>query len=112
MAAEPAPAVQRKILQRHDLHASGHEGVMAEVLLPPGSREGRHTHPADVIGRVLEGPVTLEVEGQPPAALKTGDVFFIEAGKVHEGINAGTAPARLLAVFVAEKGKPLTTQAP
>ena len=43
--------------------------------------------------------------------MKPGETFFIGAGKVHEGINQGSAPVKLLAVFVAEKGKPLTAPA-
>lgn len=84
---------------------------MAAVEIPPGGREGRHTHPAEVFAQVLEGTLTLDVEGQPTATSKPGETFFIGAGKVHEGINQGSAPVKLLAVFVAEKGKPLTAPA-
>jgi quercetin dioxygenase-like cupin family protein len=109
--AEPGSSVQRAVLQRHDLKVvSGYEGVMAEVQIAPGGREGRHTHPADVLARVLEGTVTLSVDGQSKS-LRAGDVFYIPAGAIHEAINAGDGPAKLLAVFVAEKGKPLTTPA-
>ena len=107
--AQQGPAVKRTVLQKHDLRAQGHEGVMASVEIPAGGREGRHTHPADVLAYVLEGTVTFDVEGQPTASYKAGDSFFIEAGKVHEGINETSAVVRLLAVFVTEKGKPLTT---
>ena len=109
--AEQPPAVKRTVLQRHDLAAQGREGVLAAVEIPAGGREGRHTHPADVLAYVLEGTVTLEVEGRPAATLEVGDSFFIEAGKVHEGINQSCAPVKIVGVFVAEKGKPLTTQA-
>ena len=108
--AEQPPAVKRTVLQRHDLAAPGREGVLAAVEIPAGGREGRHTHPADVLAYVLEGTMTLEVEGRPAATYKAGDSFFIEAGKVHEGINQSSAPVRVVGVFVAEKGKPLTTQ--
>ncbi len=109
--AEPAPAIKRTVLQKHELRAQGLEGVMAQVEIPPGGREGRHTHPAEVFGYVVEGTITLEVEGRPPATLKAGESIFIEAGKVHEGINRSDAPVKLVAVFVTEKGKPMTTQA-
>lgn len=109
--AEQAPTVKRSVLQKKELRAPGYEGVMAAVEIPAGGREGRHTHPAEVFAQVLEGTLTLEVEGQPTATLKPGETFFIGAGKVHEGINQGSAPVKLLAVFVAEKGKPLTAPA-
>jgi quercetin dioxygenase-like cupin family protein len=43
---------------------------------------------------------------------KAGDSFFIEAGKIHEGINKGTSPVKAVATFVVEKGKPVTSPAP
>ena len=80
------------------------------VELAPGAAEGRHTHPADVFAFVLEGTIALEIEGKPTATLKAGDAFHIPTGKVHQAINNGSVPAKLAAVFVAEKGKPLVTQ--
>ena len=74
------------------------------------AREGRHTHPAEAFVYVLEGVVSLDVEGKPSVDYKAGESFFIEAGKVHEGMNKGQVPARAVAVFFADKGKPLTTQ--
>ena len=48
----------------------------------------------------------------PTSTLKAGDTFYIAPGKVHQAMNKGTVTARLLAVFVAEKGKPLSRPAP
>jgi len=92
-----------------DMGIPGHEGVMARVELPPGAAEGPHTHFAEVFAFVEEGEITLENEGHPTVTLKAGDVFHIAQGAVHQAINHGTTTAKLAAVFVAEKGKPLTT---
>jgi quercetin dioxygenase-like cupin family protein len=54
----------------------------------------------------MEGVLTLEHEGRPTTAYKTGEAFFIEAGKVHVGINDSGAPLRFIATLVVEKGKP------
>jgi len=107
--AQAAPAVKRNILLKQEMSIPDREAVMALVELPPGAAEGRHTHPAEVFAFVLEGSITLEIEGSPNAMLKAGDVFHIVPGKVHQVINPGTVTAKLAAVFVAEKGKPLTT---
>jgi quercetin dioxygenase-like cupin family protein len=109
LKAQQAPAVKRNIVLKQDMTIPGREAVMALVELPPGSAEVRHTHPAEVYGFVQEGMVTLEVEGQPTKSLKPGDVFYIAPGKIHQGFNNGSATARLSVVFIAEKGKPLTT---
>jgi quercetin dioxygenase-like cupin family protein len=109
---QQAPSVKRNILLKQDMGLPGREAVMAIVELPPGSAEGRHTHPAEVFAFVQEGTISLENEGKPTATLKAGDIFYIAPGSIHQAINNGSAPAKLAAVFVAEKGKPLTTPAP
>ncbi len=108
--AQQAPSVKRNILLRQDMTIPGREAVMASVELPPGAAEGRHTHPAEVYVFVQEGTISLEVEGKPTATLKAGDFFYIAPGQIHQATNNGSATAKLAAVFVAEKGKPLTTQ--
>jgi quercetin dioxygenase-like cupin family protein len=109
--AQQAPTVKRTVLQKQALRAHGQEGVMALVEIPPGGREGRHTHPAEAFVYVVEGTLTFDVEGKPTATYKAGDSIFIEAGRIHEGVNQGTTPVKAVAVFVADKDKPLTTQA-
>jgi quercetin dioxygenase-like cupin family protein len=106
-----APAVKRNLVFKQDMTIPGREAVMAWVELPAGSREGKHTHPAEVYVFVSEGTVQLQAEGKPDATLKAGDTFHVTPGQVHEVINNSGAPAKLAAVFVAEKGKPLTTKA-
>jgi quercetin dioxygenase-like cupin family protein len=111
-ASAQQPTVQRKMLLTQDLPIAGYQTVMAAVEIPVGGREGRHTHPGAVVGYVQEGVLTLDYEGKPTATYKAGESFYIEPGKIHEGINNGTSPVKIIATFVVEKGKPLTTQAP
>jgi quercetin dioxygenase-like cupin family protein len=109
LQAQQAPSVKRTILMKQDMSIPGREAVMALVELPPGAAEGRHTHFAEVYAFVQEGEITLENEGQATVTLKAGDFFHILPGAIHQAINKGTTTAKLAAVFVAEKGKPLTT---
>jgi len=109
--AQQAPAVKRNVVLKQDMSIPDREGVMAMVELPAGSAEGRHTHNAEVFAFVLEGTVSLENEGSPTATLKAGDVFHVAPGKIHQATNNGSATAKLAVVFVAEKGKALTTPA-
>jgi quercetin dioxygenase-like cupin family protein len=111
-ATAQQPNVQRKILLTHDLAIPGYQAVMGMVEIPPGGREGRHTHPGGVVVYIQEGVLTLDYEGNPTMTYKAGDSFFIEGGKIHEGINKGTSPVKALATFVVEKGKPVTSPAP
>ena len=111
-ATAQEPTVQRKILLTHDLAIPGYQTVMGAVEIPPGGREGRHTHPGAVVVYIQEGVLTFDYEGNPTMTYKAGDSFFIEAGKMHEGINKGASPVKAVATFVVEKGKPLTSPAP
>lgn len=108
--AQQAPAVKRTPVLKQDMEIPGREAVMVLVELPPGSAEGQHTHPAEVYVFVQEGAISFESEGKATATLKAGDVFYVAPGKIHQAINNGAVTAKLAAVFVAEKGKPLTTQ--
>jgi quercetin dioxygenase-like cupin family protein len=74
--------------------------------------EGRHTHPGALVVYIQEGALTFDYEGKPTTTYKAGDSFYVEAGKIHEGINKGTSAVKAIAAFVVEKGKPLTTQVP
>jgi quercetin dioxygenase-like cupin family protein len=107
--ADDPPKVQRNIVLKEDIAVADHEGVMAKVDIPPGATEGKHTHPADAFIFVLEGVVQQEIDGKPTVTLKAGDVVHIPANTVHCATNKSTAPVKFAVVFVAEKGKPLTT---
>ena len=110
MAQEPT--VQRKVLLTQDLPIPGYQTVMAAVEIPAGGREGRHTHAGALVVYIQEGVLTFDYEGKPTMTYKAGDSFYIEPGKIHEGINKGTSPVKAIATFVIEKGKPLTSPAP
>jgi quercetin dioxygenase-like cupin family protein len=105
-----APTVVRKVLNQVDLP---NNQTMAEISveIPVGGREGRHTHPGALMVYVTDGAITLDYEGKPTATYKAGDAFFVEAGKIHEGINNGTVPSKAIATFSGPKG-PLTVQLP
>jgi quercetin dioxygenase-like cupin family protein len=101
--------IQRKMLLQQDLNFPGLQMVMTLVEIPAGVREVRHTHPGVLGIHVLEGTLVLEHEGRPTATYKTGDSLYVEAGKIHQGINSSNAPVKLMTTLVAEKGKPLNT---
>jgi quercetin dioxygenase-like cupin family protein len=104
------PAFKRTVLQTVELSITGREAVTAKVELPAGVMAGRHTHPGEEIGYVLEGTVVIELEGVSKT-LKAGDVFAVPAGKVHNATNTSSAQATIVSTYVLEKGKPLATPA-
>jgi quercetin dioxygenase-like cupin family protein len=98
----------RTVLQRVDDPASAkHEAVMVAVEIQPGANAGLHRHPGVEIGYVLDGTVIIEHAGRQPATKKAGEHFQIDAAAAHDAKNAGATPAKILAIYVVEKGKPL-----
>ena len=101
----------RVVLQDQPLSAAGRHAVAARADFAPGARAGRHTHPGEEIGYILEGTVDLSVEGRATVSLRQGDVFFIPSGVPHDGHNPGAGTAAILSTFVAEQNQPLATPA-
>ena len=109
--AAQQPTVTRKILLKQDSPVPGYEEDLVMVGIPPGGREGRHTHPGSVIIYVQEGTLTFDYEGKPTATYNPGDSLYVEPDKIHEGSNKGNTPVKVIATFLVKKGVPLTTQA-
>jgi len=105
------PGFKRTPLQKHELTARGREAVQVIAEFAPSAAAGKHTHPGEELGYVLEGNLQLEIQGKPPLILKAGDSFFVPAGVVHDGKNVGSGPLKVLATYVVEKGKPVATPA-
>jgi quercetin dioxygenase-like cupin family protein len=103
--------IRRTVIQKADVSIPGREAVVARVELDPGVAAGRHAHPGDEISYVLEGEGELLIDGEDPRRVKAGESFVIPAHVVHDAINVGKGPLRLVGVYVVDKGKPLATAA-
>jgi quercetin dioxygenase-like cupin family protein len=103
------PTFKRTVLQQADISAPGREAVTAVVEFQPGGSPGRHTHPGEEIGYVLDGKLLLEQEGKPAVTINAGQAFLIPAGTIHNATNTGSGTARILANYIVEKGKPMVT---
>jgi quercetin dioxygenase-like cupin family protein len=110
LAAQQA-GFTRKMVQDQNLSVSDRHAVQVLAEFTPGGIAGRHTHPGEELGYVLEGTLELQVEGQAPRTLHAGESFFVPAGVVHDGKNVGSGPAKVFATYVVEKGKPVASPA-
>jgi quercetin dioxygenase-like cupin family protein len=111
-AGAQQPGFKRTVIQQGDLSMAGREAVTAVAEFQPGATVGRHTHPGEEIGYILEGSVLLEQEGKPPVTLGVGKTFLIPPGTVHNATAGSASTARVLATYIVEKGKPLATLVP
>jgi len=111
-AQAPAPATQagqglkRTIVQKMDVPGTNLETIVAVVEIAPNFKAGRHTHPGNVTGYVLEGEFFVTLDGQSEKQLNAGDSLLIPDGTVHDEGTRDKA-AKLFGVYVVEKGKPL-----
>jgi quercetin dioxygenase-like cupin family protein len=106
------PGFTRTALQTQDLSAPNKVVVQAKAEFEPGVAAGRHTHPGEEMGYILEGQLELKIDGQPTRIVHAGEVFFVPAGLVHDGINNSSEKTKVLATYVVEKGKPVASPAP
>jgi quercetin dioxygenase-like cupin family protein len=81
------------------------------VNYAPGAKSVKHHHAGSVLAYVLSGEIRSENSATGPAKVyKAGETFFEPPGSKHlisENASA-TAPASLLAIFVADDGVQLT----
>ena len=84
-----------------------------EVTYGPGESSAAHRHPGITIAYVLEGEIRSKIGDDPEQTYTVGQMFLETPGQLHavSGNASNTRPAKLLALLLAEKGKPLTTAA-
>jgi quercetin dioxygenase-like cupin family protein len=108
-ASAQAPGFKRVELQRRDLSIKDREAIVARGEFQPGATVAKHTHPGEELAYVLEGELTVELEGKPPVTVKAGETFFVPAGTVHSGKNTSKGATIVLSTYILEKGKPIMT---
>jgi len=106
----------RKIVFEHalpDLALKDWSVTAVEVTYAPGESSAAHRHPGITIAYVLEGEIRSKVGDEAEKTFQAGQMFLETPDQLHAvSRNASsTKPAKLLALLLAEKGKPLTSPA-
>nr|WP_319383843.1 cupin domain-containing protein [uncultured Roseibium sp.] len=95
-----------KNLMTHALEsAAGLEVIVSQVVLPPDVTLPSHWHPGEEIAYVLQGSVTLILEGEGEEEFSAGDVGIVPLKQVHSA-RSGTDGATILVFRVHEEGQP------
>src|SRR5215468_9136893 len=105
-----------KVVFKHDvpdLTLKNWSATAVEVSYGPGESSPAHRHPGITIAYVLEGEIRSKVGDDPEKTYTVGQMFLETPGQLHavSGNASATRPAKLLAILLAEKGKPLTAPA-
>ena len=80
------------------------EIVAVKIEIPPGGNIGEHTHPVPTFIYVLKGAIDVPTKGGETRHYDAGQAYMEVVNMPHDGVNKGSIPAELLAVFVSEKG--------
>jgi quercetin dioxygenase-like cupin family protein len=94
-----------QIIQRKELLAAilGNRNVTSvdvrEIRMEPGQQGGRHLHPCPVVGYIVEGVATYQIEGEAAQTLPAGSAFYEPAEAVIA--NFGNASETETMTFVA-----------
>jgi len=111
MTTGTASADPKEPLMTRDLAGlPGKEAVVLTVEMAPGQASKPHRHDANVFVYVLEGTLTMQVQGAAAVTLHPGDTFYESPTDVHTvSQNASkTEPAKFLVFIVKDKGTPIT----
>jgi quercetin dioxygenase-like cupin family protein len=97
------------LMSKDLLEFPGKEGLMINVVYPPGASDPIHRHNAHAFLYVLEGSVVMQVKGGKEITLTPGQSFYEGPNDIHTvGRNASsTKPAKFIVVLVKDKGAPV-----
>jgi quercetin dioxygenase-like cupin family protein len=84
----------------------------AMVFLAPGKETGWHIHSVPLFAYVLQGELTVDYGDKGVKVYKPGDAFLEAMNWPHNGVNKGTVPVLILAVYMGAEGKPTATPVP
>ena len=93
-------------------YPTGYETHIMLVTSAPGALLPRHTHPGLEMSYVVEGELTVTIEGKADLVVKAGSSFSVPPGVAHSAKNTALIPTKVLATFVIERGRPVASPAP
>ena len=110
-ATDAAPISAEKVAQlmsRNLIGVPGKEALMITVTYLAGGASLPHRHDAQVFVYVLEGELTMQLQGRAPVRLRAGQTFYEGPGDIHQvSANATqTTPAKILVFMVKDREKP------
>lgn len=110
---EYRPEAVRDVLL--DKPLAGADGKVVNVVrftLPPGFEGARHHHTGPVFVYVIDGALTVAVEGREPATVKAGELFEEPLGNVMQArVDSADAPTTILVFQVNDEGEPMMYRA-
>jgi quercetin dioxygenase-like cupin family protein len=103
--AVPLLSTGTTILGEKLRYPAGDPHVTASIVtLAPGQRTIPHKHGVPLFAYILEGEFSVDYGDKGVRTYKPGDSFMEAMDQAHFGFNAGTVPAKLIAVYMGAAG--------
>jgi mannose-6-phosphate isomerase-like protein (cupin superfamily) len=78
--------------------ATGEHSQVVVMTIQPGEDIGEETHDGDQILLFVEGEGAAVLEGES-APVRAGDLVIVRAGTLHNFVNEGREPLRLVTIY-------------
>lgn len=86
-------------------YPSGDARVTASIVtLAPGGRTIAHRHGVPMFAYILDGELTVDYGDKGKRIYRAGDALMEAMAVTHAGVNTGTVPVRILAVYMGAAG--------
>ena len=113
IAVTPLLKTQTDAAGKAIVYPTGSPEVTAvRVEIPPGAQTGWHKHPVPCFAYILEGELHVQIDGGETKILKAGEAYAETVDALHNGMNQGTVPVKLVMFATSASGQPYAVRPP
>jgi len=80
------------------------------VEMAPGEETGWHQHPVPLLGYLLAGELTVYQISGEKRVVRAAEVSLESVGVIHNGVNEGAMPLKMIVFVVGLKEVPFTVE--
>jgi quercetin dioxygenase-like cupin family protein len=80
------------------------------VEMASGEETGWHRHPVPLLGYILAGELTVHQATGDKRVVRAGEVSLESVGIVHNGVNEGAVPLKMIVFVAGLKDLPFTIE--
>jgi quercetin dioxygenase-like cupin family protein len=81
------------------------------IEMAPGEETGWHSHPVPLVGYIMSGELTVYQITGDKRVVSAGQNSLESVGVVHNGVNEGIVPCKMIVYVLGLKGVPFTVNA-
>jgi len=113
IAVTPLLKTQTDAAGKAIVYPSGSPEVTAvRVEIPPGAQTGWHKHPVPCFAYILEGELNVQIANGETKTLKAGEAYAETVDVMHNGVNQGNVPVKLVMFATGASGQPYAVRPP